>query len=83
MGYVHGSAKKRVRQPRDKRLGHRGNKGGGRFRELYAALFRSAHILPGDLARQEPRLLMDALGGDDEPELPENMDAHLKMFYGV
>ncbi len=81
MGYVCGRAKKRIK-PRDPRLGRRGTARGGRFRDLYASLFKAWHILPSELARQDPRLLLDALG-DDEPELPENMSAHMKMFYGL
>lgn len=80
MGYVCGRAKKRIK-PRDPRLGRRGGSGKGRFRDLYASLFKTWHILPSELARQDPRLLLDALG-DDEPELPENMSPYMKMFYG-
>ena len=80
MGYVCGFTKKRIK-PRDPRLGWRSGGREGRFRDLYVSLFRAWHILPSDLARQDPRLLLNVLV-DDEPELPENMSPYMKMFYG-
>lgn len=58
------------------------------LRGLYPALFKSGGILPGELARQSPFILLpmiDALSEEEEPpeELDGHLSGHLRMFYGM
>ena len=56
--------------------------GGGVLRDIYPMLLQYHHLLPDEVGRQNPWVLMrllDSLGGDtDETEY----DEHLRMFYG-
>lgn len=55
--------------------------GGGVLRDIYPMFLRYYHILPDEVGRQNPWVLMkmlDGLGEDDE----EYTDEHLRMFYG-
>lgn len=47
-------------------------------------MWKNRYILPGELARQDPRLLVEMLYEDDEPELPpaDRMTDYQRMFYG-
>ncbi|MBQ2664093.1 MAG: hypothetical protein IJP94_00865 [Clostridia bacterium] len=55
---------------------------GGTLREIYTLLFEYHHLLPDEIGRQNPWVMMrllDSLGGNtDEVEYND----HLKMFYG-
>lgn len=44
-------------------------------------MFKSFHILPSDVAKQDPRILMQMLNDDNEEEYAGN-DPYLNMFYG-
>lgn len=50
---------------------------------MYALLWQKCGMLPDRLAKQNPRLLFDMLDEPEEEEIkPEEMNPHLRMFYG-
>lgn len=54
---------------------------GGTLREIYTLLFECHHLLPDEIGRQNPWVMMkllDSIGNDTEEEYND----HLKMFYG-
>ena len=73
MGLLHGGnfLKKRV-----------GSGKGGAFRDLYGMFFKSFHILPDMIARQNPFILLNALDYQDEAEDEVPQSGYLAMFYG-
>ncbi len=54
------------------------------MRDIYALFFKYHHLLPDEVGRQNPWVLMkllDSLGADAE-ETGERADDYLNMFYG-
>lgn len=54
----------------------------GRLSDLYGTMLKYHGILPNDLAKQDPRLLLAVIIEDEEEEYTGN-DPYLKMFYGM
>lgn len=46
-------------------------------------MLKGRGILPNDLAKQDPRLLLAIISEDDEEEEYTGNDPYLKMFYGM
>lgn len=51
------------------------------MRDIYTMFFKYHNLLPDNIAKQEPRLLLRVLDALDENEEEFNSE-HLRMFYG-
>ena len=54
------------------------------MRDIYALFLKYHHLLPDEVGRQNPWVLMKLLDslGEDAEDLGERADDYLNMFYG-